>query len=172
MNENQDYEELEELESIPDFEVLSDDSVLPDDDLPELEEVYELLEPGQPDVSKKTKNSRRLPPLMRLSRRAIVFLSFTLLANILFFMTGNRQSFLDSNLSLILKIIACNSIALSFFTAFSCLECVFYIVKTRKLRMVILFLVYLLIFAVSLVLSCLSMSINLLSDGIYSGLSL
>ncbi|WP_294430183.1 hypothetical protein [uncultured Treponema sp.] len=113
------------------------------------------------------KKSRRLPPLLRLTRRTVVFLSLTLIATILFFMTGNQQHFLDSNLNIILKIIACNAIALSFITFAAIFECIFYVAKIKKLRLIIHLICYILVLAVSVAVSILALSINMLSEGIF-----
>lgn len=142
-------------------------------ELEELEEAAELEGENQPlerisDINgalSGQKKSRRLPPLLRLTRRSVVFLSLTLLATIIFFITGNRQTFLDSNLSLILIIIACNSIALVFFSFLAVLECVFFTVKDKKLRLVAHLAVYAVIFVLSAAFSVASLTINLLSEG-------
>ncbi|MBQ4379083.1 MAG: hypothetical protein II821_07805 [Treponema sp.] len=127
----------------------------------EHEEIEELepLEPAE-------KKSRRLPPLLRLNRRTVIFLSFTLTASIIFFMTGNQQSFLDSNLRLILKIITSNAIALVFFSGTAIAECIFYTFKEKKFRLIFHFIIYLLIFSASIFISIFSLTINLLSEGI------
>ena len=127
------------------------------EDLEELEALPEM--PPQ-------KKSRRLPPLLRLTRRATVFLALTLIATILFFLTGNQQTFLDSNLSLILKIIACTAIALSFFSAIACLECIFYTIKSKKFKLILHFICYIITFAFSITISIFSLTINLLSEGV------
>lgn len=118
-------------------------------------------------ISRHQKKSRRLPPLLRLTRRTVVFLSLTLIATILFFMTGNQQHFLDSNLNLILKVIACNAIALSFISFAAIIECIFYVAKSRKVRLIIHLICYILVLAVSITVSVLSLSINMLSEGIF-----
>ena len=114
---------------------------------------------------KPQKKSRRLPPLLRLTRRANVFLSLTLIATIIFFITGNRQTFLDSNLTLILRIIASNAIALSFFSFSAIVECIFYFAKMKRFRFAVHLVCYVLIFVASIVISILSLTINLLSEG-------
>ena len=129
----------------------------------ELEEIAELEPLPEPEEAKKT---RRLPPLLRLCRRATVFLSLTLIATIIFFLTGNQQVFLDSNLKLILQIITFNAIALSFFSGISSLECIFYLVKNKSLRMLLHFIVYILVLTAAITISVFSLTINLLSEGI------
>ena len=145
-------EDLEELESIPEA----------DDKAPESTKTRAQKEPG----TFQHKKSRRLPPLLRLTRRATVFLSLTLIATIIFFVTGNKQTFLDSNLNMILKIIALNAIALVFFSLAAVTECVFYTIKSKKIRLIIHLICYTLIFLLSLAISILSLTINLLSEGI------
>ena len=129
----------------------------------ELEEIAELEPLPEPEEAKKT---RRLPPLLRLCRRATVFLSLTFIATIIFFLTGNQQGFLDSNLKLILQIISFNSIALSFFSGISSLECIFYLIKNKSLRMLLHFIVYILVLTAAITISVFSLTINLLSEGI------
>lgn len=155
--ENQD--ELEELEAIGDeSDTGSQDS---NQEFPQAEPHGETSK----TTSKKVK-SRRLPPLLRLSRRATVFLSLILIASGIFFITGNKQTFLDSNLKLILNFIACDSIALTFFSACSSLECLFYIIKEKKIKYLFHLAGYLLILAAGSVISVIFLTINLLSEGI------
>ncbi|MBR1536605.1 MAG: hypothetical protein IJ630_06690 [Treponema sp.] len=135
------------------------------DDIEELEPI-DKVEDVQKSLPFRRKVSRRLPPLLRLTRRATVFLSLTLIATILFFMTGNRQGFLDSNLSLILTIIASIAISLTFFSGTAIFECIFFTIKDKKFRLIFHLISYILIFLASLVISILSLSINLLSEGI------
>ena len=148
MNEGAKLEELEELEL-----------------LPELEPAEQEYPPAPQPVPSKGKKSRRLPTLLRLSRRSTIFLSLTLTATIIFFIAGNQQDFLDSNLKLILQLISYNAIALSFFSALSSIECVFYIIKNKKIRLIIHLITYLAILAFSITISAVSLTVNLLSEG-------
>ena len=151
----EDEEILEELETL---EVIDDDEGAEFSSPKSDEEPFEKF--------RQRKNSRRLPPLLRLTRRANVFLSFTLIATIIFFVTGNKQIFLDSNMSLILKIIACTAISLSIFSFSAIIECIFYTVKDKKFRLIFHLVSYILIFLASTTISILSLTINLLSEGI------
>lgn len=130
------------------------------------EEIEELEALPEPSLEKPARKTRRLPPLLRLCRRTTVFLSLTLIATIIFFLTGNQQAFLDSNLKLILQIITFNAIALSFFSGISSLECIFYLVKNKSLRMLLHFIVYILVLTAAITISVFSLTINLLSEGI------
>lgn len=114
----------------------------------------------------KRKKTRRLPPLLRLTRRATVFLSLTLTAIILFFITGNHQTFLDENLKMILSIIAFTAISLSFFTGMAIIECIFYTLKDKKLRLLFHLVCYIILLILSITISVASLTINLLSEGI------
>ena len=145
------FEKLEEIGELEELEPI---------DLPE--EIPSV----QPAPTARRKKSRRLPPLLRLTRRSVVFLSLTLIATIIFFVTGNKQTFLDSNLNMILKIIACTAIALSIFSTAGAVECVFYTFKDKKIRLVFHLVSYTIVFALSVVISILSLTINLLSEGI------
>ena len=121
--------------------------------------------PPEPAAGTK-KKSRRLPTLLRLTRRTVVFLSLTLIATIIFFLTGNKQTFLDSNQNMILKIVASISIALAFFSLLATAECIFFTFASKKFRLVLHLVCYLLIFIISIAVIFLSLSINLLSEGI------
>ena len=169
MIENTNKEEAENQEELEELEAISDES--DDGEQKENQEAVQTvfkadshIEPAK-NPSKKIK-SRRLPPLLRLSRRATVFLSLLLIASGLFFITGNKQTFLDSNLKLILNFIACDSIALTFFSACSSLECIYYLAKEKKFKYLFHLPVYMLILATGTVISIVSLTINLLSEGI------
>lgn len=138
------------------------------EDIPELEVVEEepVHAPRIQEQPAFTGKKRRIPTLLRLTRRATVFLSFTLAAITLFFITGNRQTFLDSNLILILNIMSCNAIALLFFSALAALECIFYLIKDRFFKLAPHLFCYIIIFALSLALTIFSLAVNLLSEGI------
>jgi hypothetical protein len=151
MNEGAKLEELEELEEL--------------ELLPELEPAEQEYSPAPQPAPSKSKKSRRLPTLLRLSRRSTIFLSLTLTATIIFFVAGNQQDFLDSNLKLILQIISYNAIALSFFAALSSIECVFYLIKNKKIRLLIHLIAYLAILAFSVTISVFSLTVTLLSEG-------
>ena len=150
-NENSPATEIEELEPIEELESAEEENG---------------IFPQSEKQESPRKKSRRLPPLLRLTRRATVFFLFTLIATIIFFITGNKQTFLDSNLSMILKIIAVNAIALSFFSLVAIPECIFFTVKDKKFRLVFHLVCYTLIFASSIAIAILSLTINLLSEGI------
>ncbi len=131
----------------------------------EAPEPVEEIQPADQQTKKKVFKTRRLPPLLRLTRRTNVFLFLTLLATGIFFITGNKQIFLESNQALILKIIACNSIALAIFSALATAECIFYLIKDKKIKLLFHIPCYIAIFLLSLITSILSLTINLLSEG-------
>lgn len=109
---------------------------------------------------------RRLPLLLSLTRRAFIFSSCVLAAQIVLFFSGNIQNFLDENLSLILYSICFSSIGTGFFALAACAECVYYIITTKKTY----FYVHLVIFIIFLILAvfvCLfSNAVQILSGGI------
>ena len=113
-----------------------------------------------------SKQQRQLPLLLRLTRRTVVFFSLTLLATIIFYITGNKQTFLDSNQVLILRIIASTAITLSFFTLMASIECIYYILAAKKLSLFLHLICYIFLLIVSITISILSLTINLLSEGI------
>lgn len=119
-------------------------------------------QPPLPDEKK----SKHLPLLLRLTRRVCVFLFLLLAGFVIFYISGSYQNFLDSNISLILKAVACTSIALFFFSAVSVLETFFFALKDR--RILILFNLFFFIFTLlsSVVAGIFSLVVNKLSEGI------
>lgn len=112
------------------------------------------------------KKSKHLPLLLRLTRRVCVFLFLLLAGFVIFYISGSYQNFLDSNISLILKAIACTSIALFFFSAVSVLETFFFALKDR--RILILFNLIFFVFTMlsSVIAGVFSLVVNKLSEGI------
>ncbi|MDY2844293.1 MAG: hypothetical protein SOT81_09975 [Treponema sp.] len=119
-------------------------------------------QPPLPDEKK----SKHLPLLLRLTRRVCVFLFLLLAGFVIFYISGSYQNFLDSNISLILKAVACTSIALFFFSAVSVLETFFFALKDR--RILILFNLFFFVFTLlsSVVAGIFSLVVNKLSEGI------
>lgn len=118
--------------------------------------------PSLPDEKK----SKHLPLLLRLTRRVCVFLFLLLAGFVIFYISGSYQNFLDSNISLILKAVACTSIALFFFSAVSVLETFFFALKDR--RILILFNLFFFVFTLlsSVIAGIFSLVVNKLSEGI------
>ncbi len=112
------------------------------------------------------KKSKHLPLLLRLTRRVCVFLFLLLAGFVIFYISGSYQKFLDSNISLILKAVACTSIALFFFSAVSVLETFFFALKDR--RILILFNLIFFVFTMlsSVLAGVFSLVVNKLSEGI------
>ena len=112
------------------------------------------------------KKSKHLPLRLRLTRRVCVFLFLLLAGFVIFYISGSYQKFLDSNISLILKAVACTSIALFFFSAVSVLETFFFALKDR--RILILFNLIFFVFTMlsSVLAGVFSLVVNKLSEGI------
>lgn len=108
----------------------------------------------------------RLPLLLSLTRRALLFFVFLLCAEIILFFSGNIQNFLDENLELILFGICCASIGAAFFALAAAAECVYYIIATKKLYYYFHLAIFI-IFLIAAVFACLvSGSAEVLSRGI------
>ncbi|MBR1405112.1 MAG: hypothetical protein IJ558_13165 [Treponema sp.] len=152
MEELAELETLDELDSLPELPATDD-------------EASEIPSSSARSTPTTKPRSQRLPILLRLTRRMTVFLSFTLLATILFFLTGNKQGFLDTNLQLLLSILASNAIALAFFSGLAILECIFYIIKDKKFVFLLHIICYLIILSISVSMSLFSLTVNLLSEG-------
>lgn len=110
--------------------------------------------------------SRHLPLLLRLSRRVCVFLFLTLIAFLIFYVSGNYQNFLDSNIALILKSVTCVAIALGFFSAACILETIFFAIKDRRFLILFNLIFFVIALLLSVASAALSLMINKLSEGI------
>lgn len=107
-----------------------------------------------------------LPILLRLTRRMTVFLFLTLVAILIFFITGSRQHFLDSNLLILLQAMSYNAIALDFFATAAALQSIFYLVRLKKNILIVHVVCYLLVFIFSSAAAIFSLSLTILSEGI------
>ncbi|MBQ0052141.1 MAG: hypothetical protein KBT11_08795 [Treponema sp.] len=112
-----------------------------------------------------TQVSRRLPPLLRLTRRACIFLFLTLSAFVVFYITGNFQNFLDSNTVLILMAVSFNSIMLTIFSGLAFFETIFFAIKDKRPGILFNLFFFTLTLACSIATLVLSISINNLSEG-------
>lgn len=104
----------------------------------------------------KQKNNKpqqqRMPLLFRLTRRCVLFFLLLLVSNLLFYITGNYQLFLDSSQSLLLFLATGASLTLAFFAICAAAEAVFYIFKNdRKIALIIDAVLMLLIFTLSVI---------------------
>lgn len=117
-------------------------------------------------MSSSEKKSRHLPLLLRLTRRVCVFLFLLLAGLIIFYVSGNYQNFLDSNISLILKAVACASIALFFFSAASILETFFFVLKDRRFSIIFNLFFFVFTLASSTAAGIFSLVVDKLSEGI------
>lgn len=105
------------------------------------------------------------PILFRLTRRFLLFLVAMLSVNVLFFIVGNYQNFLFSDLKLLLFLITCNSIAIVFIGFFLILECIFYSIIQRKLFFIIALVVVTVLCLIAGLLGIFSEVISILSNG-------
>lgn len=110
--------------------------------------------------------SRHLPLLLRLCRRVCVFLFLTLLAFLIFYVSGSYQNFLDSNISLILKSVTCISIALAIFSLACIFETFFFAFKDKRFPILFNLIFFVLTLILSVASGVLSLVINKLSEGI------
>lgn len=129
------YTEMEEEKTGDDFELLTEDEIAALD-VEELEAADEAPSPlaeiagrlGDGDVRSS------VPMYLRLTRRGVVFLSLMLAADLLLFVVGNSQRFLDESLRLILVISTVNAIMLAFLSLAAVAESLVSIIVRRRLR--------------------------------------
>ncbi len=109
---------------------------------------------------------RRVPLLLSLTRRGFLFFAILLCAQLILFFSGNFQNFLDENLKFILFIITCLSIGSGFFCLAAIIECIFYIISTKKSYFYVHLIIFIVFLIVSIFLCLFSSSIEILSGGI------
>ncbi len=108
---------------------------------------------------------KRTPVLLRLNRRAVIFLGLQTIALILYYVSGNIQYFLESNIKVILWGMTVSSIALALFCAAGVGESIFYALSWKEPRFFFKLIPYGIIFLVSLAFAIFSRTVDLLSLG-------
>lgn len=129
------YTEMEEEKTGDDFELLAEEDIA----ALEIEELEAADSPASPLAEiagrLRERNPRSSVPMyLRLTRRGVVFLSLMLAADLLLFVVGNSQRFLDESLRLILVISTVNAIMLAFLSLAAVAESLVSVVVMRRLR--------------------------------------
>ena len=150
---------------------------LPAEELTELESVTEAEPPAQetdeaapapaePELApQKSRPRRKNPVILRLTRRAVLFLGLETLALILYYVSGNQQHFLEVNIKIILWAMAVSTIALSLFCAAGIAESIYYFFSRKSPRFLLRIIPYGTIFAAAVALTLFSRTVDLLSLG-------
>lgn len=86
----------------------------------------------EPESTQQPKKQDNRPILFRLTRRVDLFLTLLLASLLLFYIIGNQQRFLDSDIRLILILTVCTSSALFLFLTASITECIYYSITQKK----------------------------------------
>ena len=111
---------------------------------------------------------RKLPEVLSLTRRGFFFFTFVLAAQLLLFLSGNIQNFLDENLNLILFIISCTAIRMAFFSLAAAVECIYFIVTTKKFYFYIHLAIFIVFFIIALFFCLAGGAVEILTGGITS----
>ncbi len=111
---------------------------------------------------------RKLPQVLSLTRRGFFFFFFLLIAQLLLFLSGNIQNFLDENLRLILFIITCTAIGMAFFSFAAAVECIYFIAETKKVYFYIHLAIFTVFFIAALFLCSASGTVEILTEGLDS----
>lgn len=112
------------------------------------------------------------PLLFILTRRTVIFLFLYLIVTTLFFVIGNYQKFIDSNLLIIIKIAAIDSILLACFSFVGIIESIYLIIicikkqSKNKIYYFIHIIIMIIINFISIICLLAYRTINLLSQGI------
>ena len=169
--------QMEEKAELADLELLTEEQVAllpsadPLDELEELPAAGDDDELEELDAEDDGDAAVRLPPykpplLLRLTRRAVIFL-FLLLGTLLsFYIAGCAQGFLDKDLLLLLFCCTAVSVLLLLFSACAAAECVIFLFTQRRLRFLPYLLAFAVVGAIAAVAAVVSHSIHLLANGI------
>ena len=117
--------------------------------------------------NEQTKNE--LPPILfRLTRRCVIFFFLFLICTLLFYFSGNYQSFLDENQRKLLYLSTIVALVLAFFSLSFFCECVYYLLrrKDNKILYTVCLIISVIIFALSMLLAFFTDFIELLSQGL------
>lgn len=110
----------------------------------------------------------QLPILFRLTRRCVFFFLLLLVSNIMFYIAGNYQLFLDSSQIQILLIGTISSLVLSFFSLCAVAESIFYVFKNfgkKRIFFIVHAVIMIVIALISIATAVLARSIILVSGG-------
>jgi len=108
---------------------------------------------------------KEFPILIRLNKRAVVFLFSLLVALTLFYISGCIQFFLDSNLHLILFFVTSVSIGLTIFSILEIITCIYYAINLKPKSLYLYALPFVLSMLAGLFLSMFTQSITILAQG-------
>ncbi|MCR4626939.1 MAG: hypothetical protein K5640_04770 [Treponema sp.] len=117
--------------------------------------------------NEQTKNE--LPPILfRLTRRCVIFFFLFLICTLLFYFSGNYQSFLDENQRKLLYLSTIVALVLAFFSFCFFCECVYYLLRRKdyKILYTVCLIISVIIFALSMLLAFFTDFIELLSQGL------
>ena len=135
--------------------------------LPTAETLEELEPATEQDIPAAESQPRsKTPLLLRLTRRAVIFLFLLLVTFLCFYIAGCIQGFLDQDLTLLLFAVTSVSILLVLFSSTAVLECLIFLIAQRRIRFLFYIVPFLLVTAIAIVAAAVSNSINLLSRGI------
>ena len=135
--------------------------------LPTAETLEELEPAAEQDIPAAESQPRsKTPLLLRLTRRAVIFLFLLLVTFLCFYIAGCIQGFLDQDLTLLLFAVTSVSILLVLFSSTAVLECLIFLIAQHRIRFLFYIVPFLLVTAIAIVAAAVSNSINLLSRGI------
>ncbi|MCH5288338.1 MAG: hypothetical protein J1E32_00295 [Treponema sp.] len=106
------------------------------------------------------------PVLLRLIRRAVLFMSFETLVLAMFYVSGNLQHFLESNIVLIQHVLGISAIALALLCIAGMVASVWYTLAWRRLTFLLRLIPYGLLLALAVALMSFSLAVDLLTAGL------
>lgn len=113
-----------------------------------------------PSASKK-----HTPLILRLTRRAVVFLGLLTIALILYYISANMQYFLEVNIKIILWGMTVSSIALALFCAAGVAESLYFTIVQKQSRFLFRLIPYGLVMILAATFAVFSRTVDLLSLG-------
>lgn len=147
--------------------ILDESSIENEEDLADETDFYEELESAKgiplPFVFLTKKNFR--PLLFRLTRRSVFLLFFLLIAFTTYFVIGNFQHFLDSNLRVILFMIVLTSIVLVLDSFIAIIQSIIFFFTEKRIFFAIYIIFFVFLIAFSTAIGIIAISLKSASEG-------
>ncbi|MDE6773067.1 MAG: hypothetical protein K2J14_00335 [Treponemataceae bacterium] len=109
---------------------------------------------------------RHIPVLLRLIRRAVLFLGLETLALALYYVSGNLQHFLEIDIMTILRVTGISAIALALFCAAGMAASIWFAVAQKRPAFLLRLIPYGILLVLAAALTVFVLTVDLLSAGL------
>ncbi len=130
---------------------------------------HPALTPAEQGASPETADAypqRRVPVLLRLIRRAVLFLGLETFALTLYYVSGNQQHFLEADIMTILRATGISAIALALFCAAGMAASIWFTVSQKRPLLLLRLIPYGILLVLAAALTVFVLTVDLLSAGL------